>query len=187
MSKNNNVPTNEVPEGFFRGLMGRDVKDENDNVIKTVFAAQPKGESVVSYENVETLYPSTDDAALECAKDCETRVYVLVPILDADGETVVGHTVEERKLVGLAAAVTIAKRIRVDESFRARVRSGKTTERELRDHALATLGFTLPGASKSVTMDGAALAAIFADPNASAEDRLAATMALLAASGVKVS
>lgn len=194
MVEQNTVTERTLPAGYFVGLMGRDVKDETDKdlVVKTVFAAQPKGMVVVAYENVETLYPETEEAAIACAADCETNVSVLVTekVKNEDGVEVSVQKIMNKKLTGVAAAVTIAKRLRVDESFRNRIRAGNTTELDLRRDALDTEGFELAGSGRAVKaapVDAAALAAIFADPNATAEEKLAATTALLALSGVKVS
>lgn len=179
MSEQNTQGTSEVVrKGFRYGLAGAAVRKDG-NVIGGRFTVATKEngkvKTVADWQNVEAPYPTNDDAARQAASDCKTSIYCLKD----DG------AVEEVKLTGLAAAVTIAIQQRRDEGFRGKVRGGAIKgEDQLRKAILSTYGFQIGKVEVNVEKDS--LAAILADEDATAEEKMEAMQAMLAAAGVQV-
>ena len=179
IANENDAATSEVVRSGFRyGLAGAAVRKGEGSerkVVKAIFRVMDGKQKVAEWDNVEVPYPTNDKAAKEAAADCTTSIYCLNE--NGDVETV--------KLTGLAAAVTIALQGRRDETYRGKVRGGKIKgEDQLRKAMLSTYGFTVGRVESRVSKED--LAAILADPNATAEDKLAAMEAMLQSAGVTV-
>lgn len=144
--KSDNAP----PEGFIRALLGTSVKNgkgKDAETVDYVFAAPIKDSKgnllrVASISDLEVLVPVKLDAARKAAENASTnRVTVL-----HNGKYV------DYPLEGEVAAIVTAYFLFL-EGLRARLRSGKFTEEQIRAWASQITSFSLPDVSAPVVSE----------------------------------